>query len=900
MAYKTKYTVRTKSGKVFNTNKKNYTPKGETVVSRGSYNSKARNRSKSSKSSKSSKDYDLINGVKVYVGSDAAADQGKKFGGTNILNSSKGSGSSSSSSRLSNVMKSNRTSKAPTGVIGQKTDGSYIYAKGQEPVSKVSPIREAVETKNNFLTQTINNGRLSRSRGNDIKPIPVYIDYVALGLASPGQFKKTTGVPAPKEISAVLKNIEKGFSTAEAKLIDKFNSGQTLTREEQKEIKQITSKSNGIDKIIMELVPFVNQDSSKTWKKLFTKGEKLNSTDAANIAFDLISLIPGAGILGKGLVSGAKLLKIGTHTAKINRKAQNVNKYTKGKKYSVYSLKFTGSIVKDTGFAKRTFEASKEYYGVDEKYLNNIAAKLGVKNQKELYQIYISMIGKNTSDGKFKTDDVTNFIGIDYYKQGTVKKGQLEFLEVLQSNGFDKKEGLKILGNLEGTRSARMVGQVLGLVRAEVSSEKLARSFINSGMKKNAAVGIAGAREGLSGLSQEWYNQGQQINAGDIALAILTGASGSIYFSKGGLKKLKGKEIEKAKNNLAKDLLKTTSETKKVRYLNQVIDKSLKKNGRTDLSVKQIRDTLSKSEKDKIILKYNKEAILKKSKQKIPQTKAKLLLRDPVANILDPFEIVGDKITDIGEILSKKFKIKKNKLGSARRTKIRSKAFASTAATVKSFSKVAAASKNSAKAKAKATTKATSKATSKSTAKATTKATSKATSKSKAKATTKATSKATSKSKAKATTKSKVVTVPWLKIDLSKVGAAKGIKFDIVKKIKGKGIKQKLGLPINKALSHLAKTMPKASTYSLVSLVPVGTTTVKDISKPVMSGFMIKKLQSHVKVNYTKKKIVKAPVKKKVVKKSAPKKKKVSKTRPKRKKNVKKVVKKKKVTRKKK
>lgn len=715
----------------------------------------------------------------------------KKTGKTWTRTNSKGGGWSDSKKR---------TSKRSSRSRGNKTKTSTPKKNNSEPRNIIKkPV-----TKNNNI-------------------------YNNLGLASPSQFNKATGISKPKNVNPLTKDLLKKNTFKKEPLI--VESSKIKNMRHDRKVKRSGGK---IAYTVKEFLPIVNEDSQKTWKKVFN-GEKLQNDDYANLLFDVVAFAPGVGgLAGKGLKAGSNLIKFGGRSKKLSL-ISNPSKKTTFQN-SKRLLSFGTSIIKDVGFGKRAFESAKEFYSVDEHKLSQTAKSLGFSGQKELYQTYISTISNKTSNGKWQTDDFTNFIGVDHYNKNSVKQGQKEFLETLKLQGLSPQKALSVIAELEKTRSARVVGQLLGAVRIETSSEKLGRAFIKQGVSKGKAVGIAGAREGISSVATETYLQGGEIKTGDLALAlgfaIVGGYKGSQFFSKQ-VSKTDVKSINAARNKLTNKIYSKLSETKKNKYLNKVLDKAGKGLSVTDRT--NIKNKLTKSNKETIIKGYVKKSFAKASSKKL-EVKDKLLIRDPIANILDPFEPVGDFIVDMQEKFFKKSIHKKArgvkgiKKVSVKKAKIKSKGVGLSSSNSKSTTKTKSNSSSNSNSNSNSNTK--------------TKVNSKTKTKTKSK--TKVSSKTKTKTKvnSKTNTKTKVKTIPVPVLPKKVKTNNKTIPvYDIVKTINGKKVVIKSKVPKNKALKELSVNLAKSKKYKLAHLIPVGKTSTKDTDKPNLKGFQVTKLQ---------------------------------------------------------
>ena len=748
--------------------------------------------------------------VTIRVESDSPSDVGKSFGGTKITAPRKSKSSSSSAKRRrraeaqkirDTIAKQIAEAAAIVVAEAKKKAIKRNKAKTLEEVFKTSKPTISVSEKAQQQSKTFFQDRV-RQRNNRI--------------------------PEALRFNASRK-------TPQEEVRQKALTGQTQTPTQIKQFKSLTSVQTKSGRILKELTPFLNTESQQTYKRL-RKGLSPSGKDIVNIALDLITLVPGSGFVIKGVgnvvKAGARALKIGGSSKII---AIPVTIIPRAKSKIIRDT--AGSIIRDIGATQRVTEAAKEFFDVDENFLKSSAKTLGLKDEKDLYNNYISVIGAKTKDGRFRTDDITNFLGVDYFKKSTVKAGQREFNDFLRGNGLSQTQANKIISNLEQFRKARQFGQLFGFVKTEVSSERLAQTLLKRGVGKKTAVGIAGAREGLSTVLQEGFIQGYTLTPADFALAVFSGVTGSIFFSKTKLKDIKPKDLDKSRNKMTNAIFKKLSDNRKSRYLTKLIKANSVKVDGSKLSTSQIKTVkiaLDKTDKDKLVKSYVKQSIVD-ARGKIPRKKAKILLRDPIANIIDPFEIVGDSIVELTDRVSakvrKKLSIRKSKL---KKGKVKAK--------VLTRSKSITKAKTSVKAKgiSKATTKTRPKPITKTKPKIATRTKTKTKTKVATKSKTKTKTRVVTKSKTKTKTKTKIIEFPIFKFPKQKL--KKGEVFVLQAKAKlGAKVVGTItsALPLREAIDRGVKeiTVGRFPLARSISFKVVGVKKVKDTGRGSLKGF---------------------------------------------------------------
>ena len=425
--------------------------------------------------------------------------------------------------------------------------------------------------------------------------------------------------------------------------------------------------------IIKEFLPIVNDASQRAYKKLFKFDTNLTGTELANVVFDVLTIAE----LGTRKKKTSSPNDSPLQTARITPKVVNFVK-TKTKTTLQGLMKTITTIIVDVGYGVRAYQSSQRYYNVDNSYLdtviNNTALKDNFKNNNDLYADYMATVNNQTKffDKKVDVEDYTKLIGLDFATKKKIDAAQSEYMKFLRDSGLSMSDAQRVVRELENKRKARLFGQVVGAVRTEYASEALAQRLLKNGVSKKLAVGTAGAREGLSVLAQEGYIQKGDINAFDIAMAVFFGASGSIYFSKQKILNLPKPKIDKATKSIAGKMVNKLSGPKKKKYIDKVITKVLKDNSikPTPKVINGYYNKLSKKDKDKYLKEYVIKIIQKNRMAKKKRTTELKLIRDPIANIIDPFEIAGDVLFDLGEKIRRKLNIKKVK--KIKRTKIKS------------------------------------------------------------------------------------------------------------------------------------------------------------------------------------------------------------------------------------
>ena len=619
--------------------------------------------------------------VTVRVESDDPSDVGKSFAGTKISKPKKSKKSGSRSRRLRRLSRiAVRVESDAAEDIGKSFAGSKITQVKKSSSREVIPKKIQFQEKARKLFQEVQKGQfLGASQKQTFRKVPEALKIISLNRTE-------------KEQTDFLARTK-----------------QTQTPKQIEQFKLMSSSQTKAGRVLRELTPFLNKDSQETYSKI-ARGKRIGGNDLVNIVLDVVAIVPAAGLTFRGL---GKFSKVVLRTFKLGKSSKrrpiSIKVIPKSKAKIIADT--TASIIKDVGATKRVTEAGKEFFDVNEKFLNSTAKKVGLKNDKDLYNNYISAIGSKTKDGRFRSDDITNFLGIDYFKKETVKNGQIEFNTFLKASGLNQSEINKVINNLENFRKARQFGQLFGFVKTEVSSERLAQNLIKAGVGKKKAVGLAGAREGISTLLQEGFIQGYELTPADFALAVFSGVTGSIFFSKTKLKDIKPKDLEKSRNKMTEALFKKLSDNRKSRYLTKLIKANSKKLDGTVLNtnqIKTVKTALNKSDKDKLVKSYVKQTIID-SRGKIPRKRARILLRDPIANILDPFELVGDGIVELTDRVSakirRKLSIKKSKLKKAK-VRVISISKAKALSKAKSLSKAKALSKTKGISKAKVISKA--------------------------------------------------------------------------------------------------------------------------------------------------------------------------------------------------
>jgi hypothetical protein len=385
---------------------------------------------------------------------------------------------------------------------------------------------------------------------------------------------------------------------------------------------------------------FISDGSVSAIKKSLSGDVKdITLKEASSVVLDLASVIPL--VRGARLIKGAKNIK----DVKKLKKVEDINKKIPIKQKINNSLEFTRSIASDVGFAQRMFETAQDFYGVDNNLLDKTAKDLDLKNSQELYQTYYNEIAQQMKDDKIRLENFASFVGVDSASKKTILKGQNSFRKTLKETGLSETRIDEIISNLEAKRVSRVIGQILGAVKIEVSSEKLADKLMKQGISKKKAISTATTREFISVLASEGYVQEQNILPSDFFGALLLGATfiggqfASQYFSTQKYKKLKKKDIDKGLEKLGTAINNKLNDSKKLKYTQRLLNTQglkLKLDDiKTQFSVKEIED-MSKN--------YIKNSLYKNRNQKVFKKSEKLMLRYPIANILDLAEYPGDVI----------------------------------------------------------------------------------------------------------------------------------------------------------------------------------------------------------------------------------------------------------------
>jgi RNA polymerase-associated protein CTR9/transcription factor SPN1 len=571
----------------------------------------------------------------------------------------------------------------------------------------------------------------------------------------------------------------------------------------------------------------VSKQSEDAFKKAISgKSKDITIKEGIALGVDLIGLIP----IVRGAKIGTQVLRT---TFKNKVKGITINRTSKYSSPNVIKqyARFTGSVINNAGVGLRVYQATQEALKVDTNYLKNQSKKLGLKNEKELYNEYLAVIQSQFGDKTIKLEDLSKFLGADLSSAKSVAKGQKQFSNFLKGKGLSDTEIKKVLSNLENQRVSRVVGQIVGALSVEVSSERVAAKLIKEGVKKDKAVGIAGVREFFGVLAQESYAQDNNLTPTDFAGALLFGASfvgsplASNFFSKAKYKKLTKKQIDKARTKLSNKFNNKISVTKQQKYASKLLKKLKSPIKVKDLNKKEIKQ-LSQT--------YIKNTLAKFRDKKTSRAKEKIILRDPIANILDVYEFPGDLIYNLSSKLKKK--LLKQKV-TKQKAKVRSKVITKSSAKAKTTSKVP--SKSTTKSKSKSKSKITSKSTTKSKSKS--KSKSKIGIKSKSKIKTKTKSKSKSKSKSK--TKVKTINLPKIKLPKSKKTQNKINVYEITYIKNGKRVTSRTKLPLNRALRFAFKLNNKTT-----SIKRAGKENIKDILKPTTKKFKVSRLNNGYKV----------------------------------------------------
>jgi len=729
---------------------------------------------------------------------------------------------------------------------------------------------------------------------------------------------KTLNIIQKEQKKRKLLGIQSGISQ---KFIDTFKTGPTVSEKKQfeqeilKDVleKQLTgaltkktfkepSKFQKFTVATKELTPVINSESWKTWGKI-KRGDKLNSNDYLNLVFDIVSVIPvvgGAAKAGakvtskftknalKGIQIGGKIPKL--NTATINRiKAANTALSTlknipgaKAYKLPITLLKTSVTIADDVGFIKRVKLSGDVIYNVDKQYLDKIAKKtnLKTKNSKQLYNKYIEYVGVERPDNKLiRTDDVTGFIGVDYYKEDRLKKSQKSFRNYLKEQGLSSVEIARTLKELESYRHSRLLSQILGAVKVEVSSERLGQQLIKKGFKTKSAVGLAGAREAAAEMLQETLISGYDPTTLAVLGNLVLGTTGAQYFSQIKFKKLTPKQKLKAEKQIINDIFKRTSTRQKNAFLNKAVKESIKnkklqaaedflkrlstkpKQTPTKIrlskdflkEIKTLKTKLSPLEKETLIKNHIRRTLTRKGQKIAPDKKQiKLLTRHIVGNVIDPYELIGDTIYDIQEAVLKKINRRLNtkykKLGVKTITVTKTKAPTKTTTKTLSSTKTKLITKTRGTVTTKTQTKVTTdtKTNTKTETKTDTKTNTRTNTQTKTNTETKTNTKTNTLVGTKTEVNIRIMTIPFPWFNFGKIKGKIADKqlpaFNLLVKRGNKYVLAKRNLPINKALSEGAKITD--NDYKLKEFIVrlSGKTAQKDIklSKILKQKFNIK------------------------------------------------------------
>jgi len=676
---------------------------------------------------------------------------------------------------------------------------------------------------------------------------------------------------AVKKINADLKELnllDKGKKKAE-------ELGLSIKDYNSKKFNVVSNKINATPSTVIQatndIIPLVNDDARSGIKK-FLRNEKLTTREKIQISLDAVTVGAAALLLtrrgsGAAAAGGTVITRNRILTALFGNSAKqssnsvikkNFNKVVdkiikasrndKGipKRSLLIAPRFLSSVAVSVGAVGRIQQSAEELYQIDNNFLDQQAKKVGVENNRKLLNVYTGFVNEELKDSKLSVGDVTNFIGVSAASRKTISKAQKEFEKYLEQQGISKANRLKILAQIEGKRKSLVISEILGALKTEIDSEKLARKLIEKGSSKTVSVGTAGIREGIAILGQQAYIQDYEVSTGDFLLALL-GAPTSVWFSKSKFKKIKDKDLNKGLNTISKNIYNKANPTQKTKITRKGALK-LKDVASNDISNTQLAkniNKLSQKEKSQLGEQYIKYKIFSRRKQ-MNAKKAKTLLRDPVANVLDPFEYPGELILDTKEAIVRRIARKigievkpKSNLKKVRGLSVaKSTSKSKGKATSKSKSRVASKTK----AKGKSQAKATSKTKGKSKTKSKTKTKAKSKTKSKSKTKTKTKTKAKSKTKSKAKTKVKTITLPKLpKTSVLENRARNHYKIEFKRDGK-KAVSQK-DFPLNIALARAKRINQKE-----VSLLLTSRKKAKDIKKPELKDYKIQKLRNSVKV----------------------------------------------------
>lgn len=652
--------------------------------------------------------------------------------------------------------------------------------------------------------------------------------------------------------------------------------------------------------------PILRKENKETASKIFGEG-KVSRDELSNLAVDSIATIPlvkapkvafqGIKVGGKAAVSGVnkgltglnkliaskgkikisddvydiakkKNTKIGSITSVPNR-IKNVKKSDIAKFVKDYS----GSVVSNVALADSVTRGAEKEYGVDKKFLDQAIKKnkldeiefqnsnFKIKNDENLYSLYRSSIAENSKIVDLNSGKVTlnkpqyylNFIGLDTSTQKAINQAQRETTNFLINNGVSEEQAAKIVANLENKRRASLIGDIVGNVVTEFSSEALGQNLLKRGIGKKTAVFTAGTREALAEISKEAYIRDTDINPIEFAALMGLGGVASIYYSKQKFKNLKTKKRDKILRKASEGITNNMNLAKK----NNIVDKNIKNvfkksNLKVPASeVRSIRNKLTKPKQDKLVKKVVFNSLKDTAEKGGIKGKEKLTLRSIVANISEPFEIAGDLLQEFSEVIARNSGRKYTK-------KVGAKSFALQKNTALASSKGKGASKTkpATKGKSKPTTKSKAKPSSKSKATTKTKAkpTTKTKSKTKAKATTKPATKINVKSKAKSKAKTKVRTVTKFPpaIDLPKTSRKDKGAFLITFKEKGKQVNSKSKFPKNRAIKRGIELLNKNKNIKDVELLKSGKTNIKDIGDRTSKKYKINQMKTKVVIKRNK------------------------------------------------
>jgi len=470
--------------------------------------------------------------------------------------------------------------KQISGVKKQLESKKAEIARLRGKLTKQERIRANAQNKIILQQQLLNEGEITKIdyaknsvtvNGQNIKVSPSTLNNVQLSAVKRAKEKQKLDLETKRKITPQLTKEElKTALNVQRNLFDLKKQKQEQTLNVQKSIfdlKKIENnpKTNQLIKVkegkitveaVKEFFPFVNKNSQSGYKKIFTGDFKLNKAEIANVVFDTLTIL--ASIKPKKKPS--KIIESNVKARVGIVAIKSVFKVLKKQPTLIFKglVNTFTTIGRDVGVASRAYNSAQEYYQVDNKLLKKVIQNTELKNvldnkgnkfyktENDLYQDYIGTINKQTKffDKNINVEDYTKLIGLDFATEKKIIQGQKEFKKELINNGLNTKLATKIISELENKRKARLFGQVVGAIKTEYSSEKLAQQLLKKGATKKIAVGIGGAREGLSILAQEGFIQEGDINAFDITMAVFFGASGCIYFSKSVSKKLKDKELE--------------------------------------------------------------------------------------------------------------------------------------------------------------------------------------------------------------------------------------------------------------------------------------------------------------------------------------------------------------------